>query len=122
MTVRNRKFLRKFVPVHLLPPRLSITNDLRYRKTSADTDKPITTPPHLEDGAPPPDPLGPLNHPNAPPTNGPETSKQRYPSHFHLHLVGLFEDTNLCAIHAKRVTNMPYTIVLSLRYIFYSLY
>ena len=24
------------------------------------------------------------------------------------YLVGLFEDTNLCAIHAKRVTNMPY--------------
>ena len=24
------------------------------------------------------------------------------------YLVGLFEDTNLCAIHAKRVTIMPY--------------
>ena len=45
MTVRNRKFLRKFVSVHLLPLRLSITDDLRYRETSADTEKPITTPP-----------------------------------------------------------------------------
>ncbi|XP_037371155.2 histone H3.3C-like [Talpa occidentalis] len=28
------------------------------------------------------------------------------------YLVGLFEDTNLCAIHAKRVTNMPKDIQL----------
>ena len=27
------------------------------------------------------------------------------------YLVGLFEDTNLCAIHAKRVTIMPKVIV-----------
>ena len=27
-------------------------------------------------------------------------------------LVGLFEDTNLCAIHAKRVTIMPKDILL----------
>ena len=31
------------------------------------------------------------------------------------HLVGLFEDANLCAIHAKRVTIMPKDIQLSLR-------
>ena len=30
------------------------------------------------------------------------------------YLVGLFEDTNLCAIHAKRVTIMPKDIQLSL--------
>lgn len=30
-------------------------------------------------------------------------------------LVGLFEDTNLCAIHAKRVTIMPKDIQLALR-------
>ncbi|CAG2178889.1 unnamed protein product [Oppiella nova] len=30
-------------------------------------------------------------------------------------LVGLFEDTNLCAIHAKRVTIMPRDIQLSRR-------
>ena len=74
MTVRNRKFLRKFVPVHLPTPRLSITDDLRYRKTSADMDKPTTTPPHLEDRAPPPDPSNPLNLPDAPPTDGSETT------------------------------------------------
>ena len=28
-------------------------------------------------------------------------------------LVGLFEDTNLCAIHAKRVTIMPKDILLA---------
>ena len=31
------------------------------------------------------------------------------------YLVGLFEDTNLCAIHAKRVTIMPKDIQLSRR-------
>jgi len=31
------------------------------------------------------------------------------------HLVGLFEDTNLCAIHAKRVTIMPKDIQLARR-------
>ncbi len=30
-------------------------------------------------------------------------------------LVGLFEDTNLCAIHAKRVTIMPKDMQLALR-------
>jgi histone H3 len=30
-------------------------------------------------------------------------------------LVGLFEDTNLCAIHAKRVTIMPKDIQLARR-------
>jgi len=30
-------------------------------------------------------------------------------------LVGLFEDTNLCAIHAKRVTIMPKDILLARR-------
>ena len=29
------------------------------------------------------------------------------------YLVGLFEDTNLCAIHAKRVTIMPKDIQLA---------
>ena len=29
------------------------------------------------------------------------------------YLVGLFEDTNLCAIHAKRVTIMPKNIKLA---------
>lgn len=29
--------------------------------------------------------------------------------------VGLFEDTNLCAIHAKRVTIMPRDIQLAMR-------
>ncbi|VDO79085.1 unnamed protein product [Soboliphyme baturini] len=32
-----------------------------------------------------------------------------------MYLVGLFEDTNLCAIHAKRVTIMPKDIKLALR-------
>ena len=31
------------------------------------------------------------------------------------YLVGLFEDTNLCAIHAKRVTIMPKDMHLSRR-------
>ena len=31
------------------------------------------------------------------------------------YLVGLFEDTNLCAIHAKRVTIMPKDIKLARR-------
>ena len=31
------------------------------------------------------------------------------------YLVGLFEDTNLCAIHAKRVTIMPKDINLARR-------
>lgn len=31
------------------------------------------------------------------------------------YLVGLFEDTNLCAIHAKRVTIYPRDIQLSRR-------
>ena len=31
------------------------------------------------------------------------------------YLVGLFEDTNLCAIHAKRVTIMPKDIHLARR-------
>ena len=32
-----------------------------------------------------------------------------------MHLVGLFEDTNLCAIHAKRVTIMPKDMQLARR-------
>lgn len=31
------------------------------------------------------------------------------------YLIGLFEDTNLCAIHAKRVTIMPKDIQLAMR-------
>ena len=31
------------------------------------------------------------------------------------YLIGLFEDTNLCAIHAKRVTIMPKDIQLAKR-------
>ena len=31
------------------------------------------------------------------------------------HLIGLFEDTNLCAIHAKRVTIMPKDMQLARR-------
>ena len=31
------------------------------------------------------------------------------------YLVGLFEDTNLCAIHAKRVTIMPKDLQLARR-------
>ncbi|SPT19151.1 unnamed protein product [Triticum aestivum] len=31
------------------------------------------------------------------------------------YLIGLFEDTNLCAIHAKRVTIMPKDILLARR-------
>ena len=31
------------------------------------------------------------------------------------YLVGLFEDTNLCGIHAKRVTIMPKDLQLALR-------
>jgi len=31
------------------------------------------------------------------------------------HLIGLFEDTNLCAIHGKRVTIMPKDMQLALR-------
>jgi histone H3 len=32
-----------------------------------------------------------------------------------MYLIGLFEDTNLCAIHAKRVTIMPKDIQLARR-------
>ena len=32
-----------------------------------------------------------------------------------LYLIGLFEDTNLCAIHAKRVTIMPRDMRLARR-------
>lgn len=47
----------------------------------------------------------------------------QYINHFFLslqeaseaYLVGLFEDTNLCAIHAKRVTIMPKDIQLARR-------
>ena len=83
MTVRNRKFLRKFVSVHLPPPRLSITDDLRivrYRKTSADQDKPTTTPPHFEDRATPFDLPSRPNRPEASPTVGPETTEPITPS------------------------------------------
>jgi histone H3 len=31
------------------------------------------------------------------------------------YIVGLFEDTNLCAIHAKRVTIMPKDVQLATR-------
>ena len=31
------------------------------------------------------------------------------------HLIGLFEDSNLCAIHAKRVTIMPKDMMLARR-------
>ena len=31
------------------------------------------------------------------------------------YLVGLFEDTNLCAIHAKRVTIVPKDMILARR-------
>ncbi len=31
------------------------------------------------------------------------------------YLVGLFEDSNLCAIHAKRITIMPKDMQLALR-------
>ena len=31
------------------------------------------------------------------------------------YIVGLFEDTNLCALHAKRVTIMPKDIMLARR-------
>ncbi len=31
------------------------------------------------------------------------------------HLVGLFEDCNLCAVHAKRVTIMPKDLQLARR-------
>ena len=31
------------------------------------------------------------------------------------YLIGLFEDTNLCAIHAKRVTIMPHDLQLARR-------
>ena len=31
------------------------------------------------------------------------------------HLIGLFEDTNLCALHAKRVTIMPRDMQLARR-------
>ena len=31
------------------------------------------------------------------------------------HMVGLFEDTNLCAVHAKRVTIMPRDLHLARR-------
>ncbi len=31
------------------------------------------------------------------------------------YMVGVFEDTNLCAIHAKRVTIMPKDMQLALR-------
>ena len=34
---------------------------------------------------------------------------------FESYLVGLFEDTNLCAIHAKRVTIMPKDMQLARR-------
>ena len=41
---------------------------------------------------------------------------RRSPTHpLPSYLVGLFEDTNLCAIHAKRVTIMPKDIQLARR-------
>ena len=42
--------------------------------------------------------------------------QRRSPTHpLPSYLVGLFEDTNLCAIHAKRVTIMPKDIQLARR-------
>jgi histone H3 len=32
-----------------------------------------------------------------------------------MYMVGIFEDTNLCALHAKRVTIMPYDVRLARR-------
>ncbi|GLD45839.1 histone H3, embryonic-like protein [Lates japonicus] len=40
---------------------------------------------------------------------------RKLPSACEAYLVGLFEDTNLCAIHAKRVTIMPKDIQLARR-------
>ncbi|XP_016376693.1 histone H2B 1/2-like [Sinocyclocheilus rhinocerous] len=43
------------------------------------------------------------------------TSSSASPEASEAYLVGLFEDTNLCAIHAKRVTIMPKDIQLARR-------
>ncbi|GFP80179.1 histone h3.3 [Phtheirospermum japonicum] len=60
---------------------------------------------------------------SAPTTGGDFKTDLRFQSHAVLalqeaaeaYLVGLFEDTNLCAIHAKRVTIMPKDIQLARR-------
>ena len=54
VTVRNRQFLRKFIPVHQRQPRRTITEDLRYLPTHHTTvpehttpQEPLTPTPHL---------------------------------------------------------------------------
>ena len=44
ITLRNRKFLRKFTPVHQLDKRRSILDDLKYLPTSDSSDQPSSTP------------------------------------------------------------------------------
>ncbi|KAL9696088.1 hypothetical protein quinque_015373 [Culex quinquefasciatus] len=44
-----------------------------------------------------------------------QQQQQQWPEASEAYLVGLFEDTNLCAIHAKRVTIMPKDIQLARR-------
>ncbi|KAL9888621.1 histone H3, embryonic-like [Glossina fuscipes fuscipes] len=49
------------------------------------------------------------------PATGGVKKPHRYRPASEAYLVGLFEDTNLCAIHAKRVTIMPKDIQLARR-------
>ena len=46
---------------------------------------------------------------------GDKAAEEKFKEASEAYLVGLFEDTNLCAIHAKRVTIMPKDIQLARR-------
>ncbi|XP_058984250.1 uncharacterized protein LOC131805038 [Musca domestica] len=50
---------------------------------------------------------------SAPATGGVKKPHRFRPAYTEAYLVGLFEDTNLCAIHAKRVAIMPKDIQLA---------
>ncbi len=71
--------------------------------------------PH-EHTSPSPLPLpSPLPHPLSLPPPPPSAAVLALQEAAEAYLVGLFEDTNLCAIHAKRVTIMPKDIQLARR-------
>ena len=71
---------------------------------------PPRTPPHRR--APPPTPLLPASRTDLRFQGSAVLALQEAAEAY---LVGLFEDTNLCAIHAKRVTIMPKDIQLARR-------
>jgi len=49
ITIRNRKFLRKYTPVHQSDRRRSILDDLKYLPTSNSSDQPLPTPTTVTD-------------------------------------------------------------------------